>query len=122
MSKRKSKKQQHPFGDPQPGQKHSYRWQAASGMWIEQGQELRISDEMGRFRFVRHVATQTAEWIEVWDANRRYRFFRPERVKKVHRKAVTVESRIADAKQAVKSSRSEAARKAWETRRARAAA
>jgi len=116
------KRKQHPMGDPRPGTTHNYRWQAESGMWIERGQELRISGEMGRFRFVRHVATQAAEWIEVWDSNRRYRFFRPDRVKRVHRKAVTVESRIADAKEAVKSSRSEAARKAWETRRARAVA
>lgn len=113
------KKKTHPFGDPQPGHTHTYRWQADSGMWLETGQELRITDEIGRFRFVRHVATATAEWIEVWDANRRYRFFSPYRVKKVHRKATTMESAIAEAKGTLKSSRSEAARKAWETRRAR---
>jgi len=111
-----------PFGDPRPGTTHSYRWQSLSGMWLERGQELRINDEIGRFRFVRHVATATTEWIEVWDANRRHRFFKPDRVKKVHRKAETFESAIADAKQTLKSSRSDAARKAWETRRARAEA
>jgi hypothetical protein len=116
------KRKQHPMGDPRPGTTHNYRWQGPTGMWIETGQEIHVHGEIGRFRFVRHVATADREWIEVWDKDRRYRFFHPERLKRAHRKAVTRESAIADAKGTVKSARSEAARKAWETRRARESA
>lgn len=117
-----SKRLQDPLGDPRPGYTFTYRWQSLSGQWIDRGQEIRINDERGRFRFLRHVAGPKSEWIECWDSDRRFRAFRPDRVKRVHRKAVTMESAISKAKETLKSSRGDAARKAWETRRAREAA
>ncbi len=117
-----AKTQKHPFGDPQPGEIHLYRYQVESGRWLEQGQEFHVTDERGRFRFIRYVARGTTEWIDCWDRDSKYRSFRPDRVKRVHRKQVTRESAQAVQKEQAKSSRSEAARKAWETRRARESA
>lgn len=58
-----------------------------NGRNVVVGTELSILDERGRFKFIQHVKTPTAEWIDVIggpDKYRMYRSFRPERVKRVH--------------------------------------
>ena len=71
------------------GWRVSVEW-TANGRHVEPGTELRIRGERGRFVFVRYVATdKAAEWIDVRDADGRWRAFRPERVKTVHRKTLT---------------------------------
>lgn len=58
-----------------------------NGRNVVVGTELSIVDERGRFRFLQHVQTPTAEWIDVIggpEKVRMYRSFRPERVKRVH--------------------------------------
>lgn len=56
---------------------------------VQPGTELSIIGVSGRFRFVRHVRTATAEWIDVVGGTKaggdRTRSFRPERVRAVHR-------------------------------------
>lgn len=59
-----------------------------NGRKVEIGTEVSIKGEPGRFRFLRHIATPTCEWVEVIGGRRGYvhqRSFRPERVKTVHR-------------------------------------
>jgi hypothetical protein len=58
-----------------------------NGRWVSQGTELSISDERGRFKFLQHVQTPTAEWIDVIGGptgTRMFRSFRSERVRRVH--------------------------------------
>lgn len=66
-----------------------------NGRWVSQGTELSITDERGRFRFIQHVKTPTAEWIDVIGGYANYkafRSFRPERVRRVHWKNKTREN------------------------------
>lgn len=58
-----------------------------NGRNVVAGTELSITSERGRFKFVKHVQTPTAEWIDVIGGPERYkifRSFRPDRVKRVH--------------------------------------
>jgi hypothetical protein len=58
-----------------------------NGRNVVAGTELSISDERGRFVFVKHVQTPTAEWVDVIGGPkgvRVFRSFRTERVKRVH--------------------------------------
>ena len=58
-----------------------------NGRNVVAGTELSITSERGRFKFVKHVKTPTAEWIDVVGGavnHRSYRSFRPERVRRVH--------------------------------------
>lgn len=58
-----------------------------NGRHVSAGTELSIHDERGRFRFIKHVKTPTAEWIDVvggTTGHKSYRSFRPDRVKRVH--------------------------------------
>jgi len=58
-----------------------------NGRNVVVGTELSISSERGRFRFIKHVTTPSAEWIDVIGGStgvRMFRSFRPERVKRVH--------------------------------------
>lgn len=58
---------------------------APSGRHLEPGTEIRISGQRGRFRFYRYVDTGTAQWIDVFDKDRKCRSFRLDRVTTVHR-------------------------------------
>lgn len=69
-------------------------WKSPAGFLVTRGTELSITGERGRFRFYEHVVTdKDAEWLTVIGGpgrgdhqTRQFRFFRPERVKTVHRK------------------------------------
>lgn len=63
-----------------------------NGRYVKQGTELKIQGERGRFRFMQHVKTKTAEWIDVWGGPKhkeQTRSFRPEKVVRVHSKNTT---------------------------------
>ena len=63
-----------------------------NGRAVEQGTELRIAGERGRFLFVKHVRTPVAEWVDAIGPNGGgFRSFRPDRVRTVHRIARTRE-------------------------------
>lgn len=58
-----------------------------NGRNVVVGTELSILNERGRFKFIKHVQTPTAEWIDVIGGPSNYRMcrsFRPDRVKRVH--------------------------------------
>lgn len=58
-----------------------------NGRNVVAGTELSITSERGRFKFVKHVQTPTAEWIDVIGGPERhkiFRSFRTDRVKRVH--------------------------------------
>jgi hypothetical protein len=57
------------------------------GRKVSKGTELSIISERGRFRFVKHVRTPTAEWIDVVGGMKGVsmsRSFRVEKIKTVH--------------------------------------
>jgi len=59
-----------------------------NGRTVEIGTELSIKGEPGRFRFLKHIKTPTAEWIDVIGGRAKYerhRSFRVAAVKTVHR-------------------------------------
>lgn len=63
-----------------------------NGRHVEAGTELKIQGERGRFRFIKHVLTSDAEWIDVWGGPKhreQMRSFRTERVIRVHYKNTT---------------------------------
>lgn len=79
---------------------------------VEPGTELKIAGERGRFRFIKHVKTETGlEWIDVWGGPNKaeqWRSFRPEKVKTVHYKnrttsnlAVEYKQKMADKKEEI---------------------
>lgn len=58
-----------------------------NGRNVVVGTELSITNERGRFKFIKYVQTPTAEWIDVIggpEKCRMCRSFRPDRVKRVH--------------------------------------
>ena len=55
-----------------------------NGRWAEPGTELTVARIRGRVRFIKHVVTPTAEWIDVFDRDCHFRSVRPEDVKVVH--------------------------------------
>lgn len=58
-----------------------------NGRWLTAGTEVSIIGERGRFMFLKHVQTPTAEWIDVIGGPtgvKMWRSFRSERVKRVH--------------------------------------
>lgn len=60
------------------------KYQGPTGRWLEPGSEVHISGERGRFKFVEHVSTPTAEWVWVTDKDRKSRAFVPSRISRVH--------------------------------------
>jgi hypothetical protein len=63
-----------------------------NGRYVEPGTELKIRGERGRFRFIKHVLTSTAEWIDVWGGPKnaqQWRSFRTDKVQRVHYKNTT---------------------------------
>ena len=79
----------------------------ANGRHIYPGTELKISGERGRFRFRQHVVTPAgAEWIDCIGGPKgcqQWRSFRPDRIRRVHRKRETITG--AEAKALVKEKR-----------------
>lgn len=57
-----------------------------NGRHLTPGTEVSIRGERGRFRFLRHVRNTTSgsEWVDLLQ-DKRFRSFRPERIKTVHR-------------------------------------
>lgn len=58
-----------------------------NGRWVTAGTEMSIIGERGRFLFVKHVQTPTAEWVDVIGGatgHKAMRSFRSERVKRIH--------------------------------------
>jgi hypothetical protein len=83
---RKKKKQKLTIADIHPDWVVSEEMQI-NGRNVVVGTELSITDERGRFKFLKHIKTPTAEWIDVIGGPDKYRMcrsFRPERVKRVH--------------------------------------
>jgi len=64
-----------------------------NGRNIQPGTELRIRNQRGRFRFIKHVKTPAgAEWVDVWGGPKgceQWRSFRTEQVQRVHYKNQT---------------------------------
>jgi len=78
----------------------SYEMQI-NGRYVEPGTELKIKGERGRFRFIKHVLTATAEWIDVWGGPKhaqQWRSFRTEKVARVHYKNTTDQALAAEYK------------------------
>ena len=73
-----------------------------NGRTVVAGTELSITGEAGRFRFVKHVKTPTAEWIDVVGGRKGYSVFRSFYVSKVitvHWKNKTVENIVKERKE-----------------------
>lgn len=91
MGRRKNKDKQ---DDPSMDWERTTELQI-NGRHVKQGTELKIQGERGRFRFIQHVKTATAEWIDVWGGpshREQTRSFRLDRVKRVHSKNKTVQA------------------------------
>lgn len=74
-----------------------------NGRNITKGTEVSIRGERGRFRFMKHVKTDKAEWVDVVGGTtgvRMWRSFEVSRVKTVHRKNKTPENLIKERKNA----------------------
>lgn len=88
MGRRKKREK---IDDPAKDWEVSYEMQI-NGRYVEPGTELKIAGARGRFRFIKHVLTSTAEWIDVWGGPKhaeQWRSFRTDRVKRVHYKNTT---------------------------------
>lgn len=61
-------------------------WRKGPRTLVTPGTELSIAGERGRFRFVRHISRPNGlEWVDVIGTSG-WRSFRPERVRRVHRR------------------------------------
>jgi len=63
-----------------------------NGRYVKKGTELKIKGERGRFRFIQHIKTAKAEWIDVWGGPKNapsWRSFVPEKIARVHYKNTT---------------------------------
>lgn len=72
-----------------------------NGRHIQVGTELKIEGEWGRFRFIKHVVTPTAEWVDVWGGMKhreQMRSFRVDKIKRVHYKNTTDKALAAEYK------------------------
>jgi hypothetical protein len=77
-----------------------------NGRTVSVGTELSIKGESGRFRFLKHVKTQTSEWIDVVGGKKGYstcRSFRISQVKTVHWKNRTDKNIVKERKERLKS-------------------
>ena len=73
-----------------------------NGRIVSVGTEVSISGESGRFRFMKHVKTDTAEWIDVIGGKKGYsvyRSFTVDRVKTVHYKNKTDKNIVKELKE-----------------------
>jgi hypothetical protein len=86
MGRSKKKKRSNPLSEVHPDWVVTDQIQI-NGRYVSAGTELSILGERGRFIFIKHVQTPTAEWIDVVggpERYRAYRSFRSDRVKRVH--------------------------------------
>lgn len=68
------------------------------GRNVLKGTELSVKGEPGRFRFIKHVKTETKEWVDVVGGKKGYKTFRSfdiSRIKTVHYKNKTRENKKA---------------------------
>ena len=83
-----------------------------NGRHVIKGTELKISNERGRFRFIKYVKTQTgAEWVDVVGGPKGaecWRSFSLDRVKTVHYKNKTDFHLAAEHKEKMKAKKAEA--------------
>jgi hypothetical protein len=74
--------------DPSAGWTRSETY-TANGRSLERGTEVSIRGERGRFRFLLHTVTEKGvEWVDVMGGPKgaeKYRSFRPDRIRTVHR-------------------------------------
>jgi len=76
-----------------------------NGRMVSVGTELSIKGESGRFRFMKHVKTETSEWIDVVGGKKGYstcRSFRVSQVKTVHWKNRTDKNIVKERKEGLK--------------------
>jgi hypothetical protein len=76
-----------------------------NGRNVTKGTELKIRGVRGRFRFMKHVKTETTEWIDVWGGPKgaeNWRSFPLDMVKTVHVKNTTVGNLAKEYKQKMK--------------------
>lgn len=81
-----------------------------NGRNVSPGTELKITGQRGRFRFIKHVKTETSEWIDVWGGpkgSENIRSFHIDRVKRVHYKNQTVANLAVEYKQKMKDKKAE---------------
>lgn len=81
--------------------KVSYELQV-NGRKIVPETELSITGEAGRFRFIRHVKTETSEWIDVVGGRKgwtMWRSFNQDRIRTVHWKNKTAKNIIKERKE-----------------------
>jgi|TARA_R110000782_G_scaffold102516_3_gene189684 hypothetical protein len=81
-----------------------------NGRNVTPGTELKITKERGRFRFVQHVNSGEAEWIDVWGGpkgSESLRSFRIDRVRRVHYKNQTVGNLAIEHKEKQKAKKAE---------------
>lgn len=67
----------------------------ANGRHVEKGTELTVRGIRGRVKFIKHVRTPKAEWLEVLDRDQHFRSIYPDRVKTVHWKKKLRASKVA---------------------------
>ena len=85
--RKKSVKEDNPSSDWEV----TYEMQV-NGRHVGVGTELKIQGERGRYRFVKHVKTSDAEWIDVWGGPKhreQMRSFRSDKIARVHYKNTT---------------------------------
>jgi hypothetical protein len=81
-----------------------------NGRNVSEGTELKIRGVRGRFRFIKHVKTETTEWIDVWGGPKgaeNWRSFPLDMVKTVHVKNTTVANLAKEYKKKLKDKKSE---------------
>jgi len=82
-----------------------------NGRIVSVGTEVSIRGESGRFRFMKHVKTDTSEWIDVIGGKKgysTYRSFTVDRVKTVHYKNRTDKNIVKELKERKKRLKEEA--------------
>lgn len=100
MAKKKNSKA---IANPNPSWVENDEFQI-NGRNIVKGTEVSIRGERGRFRFMKHVKTDTAEWVDVVGGTKgvsMWRSFEVSRVKTVHRKNKTPENLLKERKEAI---------------------
>jgi len=82
-----------------------------NGRNIQPGTELRIRNQRGRFRFIKHVKTPAgAEWVDVWGGPKgceQWRSFRVEDIRTVHYKNQTIKNLATQYKEKIASKKEE---------------
>jgi hypothetical protein len=103
-------KSQEPTG-PRPNDSWVYSEEIqVNGRNVTHGTELKIAGQRGRFRFLRHIKTETTEWVDVWGGPKgaeNWRSYSLDKIKRVHYKNRTVENLAVEYKQKMKDKKAE---------------